>query len=301
MLLGKFYVVVFREGRSSSGRPFKLWGWIFFVFLLALFASIGLNVWLGNEWLENRHAKEDSLAASRALNDQRQQVNAIRSRIDEIMSDVRRVQSFDTKIRIMMNMEKDAQDIGTSSSISSSFVRNYLPMHRQDLALRKIQEFLKELGESVRLEEVVQQDLLRALRENKETLVSMPTIWPTVGFISSRFGSRSSPFGGGQIQLHKGLDIGARSGTPIVATAEGTVRQSGRDGAYGNCVSIDHGAGIITRYAHMQRYIVQPGDWVKRGQVIGYVGSTGRSTGPHLHYEVILNGVPVNPQRYILE
>ncbi len=90
-------------------------------------------------------------------------------------------------------------------------------------------------------------------------------------------------------------------GTPIVAPAQGTVTMAARDGAYGNSVEINHGGGIVTKYGHMQRWVVQPGQWVKRGEIIGYIGMTGRTTGPHLHYEVRLNGVPVNPMRYILE
>ena len=198
-----------------------------------------------------------------------------------------------------MNMEKDVPE--TSGPAATSFARTYVPMHRQELAVRKIQEFLSSLQESARLEEVVQQDLLRALREHKDTLASLPTIWPTNGFISSSFGSRSSPFGGGRVQFHKGMDISARSGTPVVATAEGTVQQAGRDGAYGNSVEVNHGSGLVTKYAHMQRFVVEQGQWVRRGQVVGYVGMTGRATGPHLHYEVRLNGVPVNPMRYILD
>ena len=129
----------------------------------------------------------------------------------------------------------------------------------------------------------------------------MPTIWPVVGFVTSGFGARSAPFGGGRRQFHKGLDISNRTGTPIMATAQGTVLKAGHDGAYGLSVEINHGGGIVTKYAHMQRFVVQPGQYVKRGEVIGYIGMTGRTTGPHLHYEVILNGVPVNPMRYILE
>ena len=184
---------------------------------------------------------------------------------------------------------------------AGSFAHSYLPMHRQELAARKMQDFLDSLSDAVRLEEVRQQDLLHALRDNREAISTMPTIWPVVGFVTSGFGARSAPFGGGRRQFHKGLDISNRIGTPIVATAQGTVLKAGHDGAYGLSVEINHGGGIVTKYAHMQRFVVQPGQYVKRGEVIGYIGMTGRTTGPHLHYEVILNGVPVNPMRYILE
>ena len=142
--------------------------------------------------------------------------------------------------------------------------------------------------------------LLVALRENRDALSSMPTIWPVVGFVSSSFGWRSGPFGG-RGQFHKGLDITNRIGTPIIVPAQGIVTLSGRDGAYGFSVEINHGSGIVTKYGHMQRCAVQEGQWVKRGEIVGYVGMSGRTTGPHLHYEVRLNGVPVDPMRYILE
>ena len=207
------------------------------------------------------------------------------------------MQRFDSKLRMMMNMEKDPAEVGGAPG---DFSRAYLPLHRQELAARKMQDFLSRLSESVRLEEVRQQDLLRALRENRDALASMPSIWPVVGFISSSFGGRSSPFGGGG-QFHKGLDISNRMGTPVLAPAQGAVILAARDGAYGNSVEINHGGGIVTKYGHMQRWAVQPGQWVKRGEIIGYIGMSGRTTGPHLHYEVRLNGVPVNPMRYILE
>jgi len=161
-------------------------------------------------------------------------------------------------------------------------------------------DFLTRLSESVKLEEVRQQDLLLALRENRDALSSMPTIWPVVGFVSSSFGWRSGPFGG-RGQFHKGLDITNRIGTPIIVPAQGLVTLSGRDGAYGFSVEINHGSGIVTKYGHMQRCAVQEGQWVKRGEIVGYVGMSGRTTGPHLHYEIRLNGVPVDPMRYILE
>ncbi|HIX41144.1 M23 family metallopeptidase [uncultured Desulfovibrio sp.] len=298
MLFGKYHIVIFREG-SSGSRNMRMRGWFCVLVVLVFTAVLACNVWLWREWLQNRHLRSELEAGNRQLEEQRRRLSGISGRIDEISEDLERVRNFDAKLRIMMNMEKDVPE--TSGPAATSFARTYVPMHRQELAVRKIQEFLSSLQESARLEEVVQQDLLRALREHKDTLASLPTIWPTNGFISSSFGSRSSPFGGGRVQFHKGMDISARSGTPVVATAEGTVQQAGRDGAYGNSVEVNHGSGLVTKYAHMQRFVVEQGQWVRRGQVVGYVGMTGRATGPHLHYEVRLNGVPVNPMRYILD
>ena len=296
MLLGKYHIVIFKEGRSGS-RNLRMRGWFGFTAGLLILALIVCNVWLWRAWLQARHLDENLNNAQRVIEEQRRQIVNLAGRITGVSQDLQRVQRFDSKLRMMMNMEKDPAEVGGAPG---DFSRAYLPLHRQELAARKMQDFLSHLSESVRLEEVRQQDLLRALRENRDALASMPSIWPVVGFISSSFGGRSSPFGGGG-QFHKGLDISNRMGTPVLAPAQGAVILAARDGAYGNSVEINHGGGIVTKYGHMQRWAVQPGQWVKRGEIIGYIGMSGRTTGPHLHYEVRLNGVPVNPMRYILE
>ena len=123
---------------------------------------------------------------------------------------------------------------------------------------------------------------------------TMPSIWPAAGYVSSPYGLR---FGG--TEFHQGIDIAAEMGTPIVATADGVVTAAGWNGGYGNMVDIDHGSGIVTRYGHASAVAVSVGQQVRRGEVIAYVGSTGRSTGPHVHYEVRVNGAPVNPAAYL--
>lgn len=296
MLFGKYHIIIFKEGRSGS-RNLRMRGWFGFTAGLLILALIACNVWLWRAWLQARHLDQNLNNAQRVIEEQRRQIVNLAGRITGVSQDLQRVQRFDSKLRMMMNMEKDPAEVGGAPG---DFSRAYLPLHRQELAARKMQDFLSRLSESVRLEEVRQQDLLRALRENRDALASMPSIWPVVGFISSSFGGRSSPFGGGG-QFHKGLDISNRMGTPVLAPAQGAVILAARDGAYGNSVEINHGGGIVTKYGHMQRWAVQPGQWVKRGEIIGYIGMSGRTTGPHLHYEVRLNGVPVNPMRYILE
>ena len=128
-----------------------------------------------------------------------------------------------------------------------------------------------------------------------DTPVTTPTGWPTNGFISSGYGLRWNG-----AEFHQGIDIAAEMGTPIVATADGVVTIAGWNaGGYGNMVDIDHGSGVSTRYGHASAVVVTPGQRVRRGQIIAYVGSTGHSTGPHLHYEVRLSGQPVNPTSYL--
>jgi murein DD-endopeptidase MepM/ murein hydrolase activator NlpD len=136
--------------------------------------------------------------------------------------------------------------------------------------------------------------------ERRQALAAAtPTIWPAQGWLTDSFGTRADPFTGEDV-FHAGLDISADRGQPVYATAKGTVQSAGRSGAYGNVVVLDHGFGLMTRYAHLQAFTVRPGDAIERGAAIGTVGSTGRSTGDHVHYEVLANGQTLNPLRFLV-
>jgi len=128
---------------------------------------------------------------------------------------------------------------------------------------------------------------------------SLPSIWAHLGKINNEFGFRRNPFGGRTYEFHAGMDIDGDRGDAVSATANGTVLKAGWQGGYGNMVEIDHGNGLTTRYGHLSRVDVQVGESVIRGQLIGAVGSTGRSTGPHLHYEVRINERAVNPRFFL--
>jgi len=130
-------------------------------------------------------------------------------------------------------------------------------------------------------------------------LATTPSIWPVRGTVTSLFGWRISPFGGGN-ELHPGVDIAYPTGAPVAATADGEVVVSGLAGGYGNLVQIDHGNGISTLYGHNSQLAVTVGQHVKKGQVISYAGSTGQSTGPHVHYEVRINNTPIDPMKYLV-
>ncbi len=134
-----------------------------------------------------------------------------------------------------------------------------------------------------------------ALRERAR----VPSIWPVEGESTDSFGIRGNPFGGGGAEFHPGQDIAAPRGTPVLAPAEGKVLEAGWKNGYGQTVVIDHGNGLTTRYGHLSKVEVSAGQELKRGDQLGQVGSTGRSTGPHLHYEVRVGELPVSPQHYL--
>ena len=137
--------------------------------------------------------------------------------------------------------------------------------------------------------------------ERHEALASAtPSIWPAHGWLTGTFGGRSDPFTG-EPGYHQGIDISTEKGQPIYATADGTVESASYTGDYGNLIVLQHGFGLTTRYGHLGSFAAKTGQTVKRGDVIGYVGSTGRSTGAHLHYEILANGKLINPLQLLTQ
>jgi murein DD-endopeptidase MepM/ murein hydrolase activator NlpD len=131
--------------------------------------------------------------------------------------------------------------------------------------------------------------------ERREALAAAtPSLWPAQGWLTGMFGGRNDPFTG-EAGYHQGIDISTEKGQPVYATADGKIESASYVGDYGNLIVMQHGFGLMTRYGHLSGFAVKPGDTVKRGQVIGYVGATGRATGSHLHYEILANGQLLNP------
>ena len=152
--------------------------------------------------------------------------------------------------------------------------------------------------EVIKTKDASLKDLKNQLEERNQKISRTPSIWPTEGDITSRFGWRQSPFGYGS-DWHPGVDIATAMGTPIHATAAGVVTNAGWYGGYGRYVEIDHGDGYVTAYGHHSAIAVATGQHVNKGDVIAYVGNSGMSTGPHVHYEVRVNGREVNPMSFM--
>ncbi len=139
---------------------------------------------------------------------------------------------------------------------------------------------------------------LRAIQATSNH-AAIPAMWAHMGKINNEFGFRRNPFGGRTYEFHAGMDIDGERGDQVIAPANGVVTEAGWKGGYGNMIEVDHGNGLKTRYGHLSRIEVNVGDRLSRGQLIAFVGSTGRSTGPHLHYELRLNDRPINPRRFL--
>jgi murein DD-endopeptidase MepM/ murein hydrolase activator NlpD len=301
-LFKNYHIVIFKD-REGGFRKLRMRGWFgVFIFLLVC-ASIGSAVYFFGYYTESAVLARRLADAQKLLRVQTAQILSLAGKVESLEKDVRRVQLFDSKLRVLLNVDKDtpedSEERAETQARAGDMVNPLLLARHRELFMRRLHSVVDELSGSVSLEEVGQQTLVTLLRSNKDSLLSTPSIWPARGTLTSGFGLRRSPFSGSE-RMHQGLDISNRIGTPIRAPARGAVTFSGPDGAYGICITIDHGNGIATRYAHLSKASVNVSDYVQRGDVIGYLGNTGRSTGPHLHYEVHVRGVPVNPMRYIL-
>jgi Membrane proteins related to metalloendopeptidases len=300
MLFGKFHIVIFREKRGKT-RKLQFRGWMLLGIGLCLAMLVLGNLVLLKTYLGSGSLERSLSLTEKSATEQKSQLLNLSQKLVTLQKDVTRIRDFDSKLRVMINLEQEnGLNVASRGGPSQDLAKGYLPLYRQELLARKMNEFLRQLSVEARLEEVHQQEIIQRMRANRDVLDATPSVWPAGGWITSTFGWRVSPFTTKR-EFHKGLDISAPSGTPIYAPARGVVAYIERDASYGLVIDINHGTGLQTRYAHLQRVAaIKQGQVIQRGEVIAYIGDSGRSTGPHLHYEVRIGGVPVNPMRYIL-
>lgn len=262
------------------------------------------------------------------------QFQVVESKVSSLENSLERVKTFTTKLKLITNIEADDRitklTMGPKPAPGQA-VEEYEPMDlRQENEEIEVQDGLfanqKPLNDHagelarettdkdyaslvVRIEKAVKEthlkeqsviDLWESLSERQSLLNSTPNMKPAKGWITSRFGYRVSPFSG-KTALHAGIDIAAAPGSPIYAPADGVVVFASYDEGYGKLITVDYGYGVTTRFGHLSQIYVQTGQRVSKWDVIGAVGNTGRSTGPHLHYEVRINGTAVDPLNYILD
>ncbi len=241
-----------------------------------------------------------------------QEIQQRQTRVDQALE---RVMAYDAKLRRLTGNDSGAKafGIGPLSALEVAAAERdgrtvTLPgevFKSADLGTSNLDELLddmdlrsRELEQRVQREEESLAEVRGYLDDRTALLRADPSIWPVRGWFTSAFGWRHNPVLGTE-KLHAGIDIAAPRGTPVIAPADGHVVFAGWSASYGNLVVMDHGYGITTKYAHTSEMLVEVGDRVVRGRVIARVGSTGRSTGPHLHYEVHRRGAPVDPLQFL--
>jgi murein DD-endopeptidase MepM/ murein hydrolase activator NlpD len=230
--------------------------------------------------------------------------NLLATKVGQLEGELSRLRDLDRKLRVVAGLETgDEQEARLAQGGAETLSRTALLD-----AVRKgtgrladwVNRDLEVLGQEITSRERSFRELKGLLEEKRSILASTPTIWPVKGLVTAGYGYRQSPFTG-QREMHEGIDVAAPHGTPILATADGIVSFSGPLAAFGNVVFINHGHGFTTFYAHNSSSRVKEGQPVKRGEVIASVGTSGRTTGPHVHYEVQVNGTTVNPLKYIVD
>ncbi|MGB5218983.1 MAG: peptidoglycan DD-metalloendopeptidase family protein [Smithella sp.] len=233
------------------------------------------------------------------VKEQSQQFEDLALKIDSFSDRMEELRQVDKKIRTLAY--ETSQDkklpLGVGGSDKETRIKDLMGQEQKTI-VAEMGKNISKLNEDANMREKSFQELLAFLNEQKSVLASTPSLWPVEGWVTSEFGSRKSPFGAGT-EFHKGLDISTRFGKEIIAPADGLVVKSGFEQRDGNYVRMEHGHGFETAYLHLSRIVAKQGMRVKRGEIIGYVGDTGRSTGPHLHYAVSVNGVAVDPERFV--
>jgi murein DD-endopeptidase MepM/ murein hydrolase activator NlpD len=262
--------------------------WLIGVTATVVLAVSGMLVhyaWITAEVFELRRLRTENRALRVKTEEYEQSAGQLRTKIDTL-------QNMVTKLGVMAGLEKTLPNTsvggvgGATGSESIAPALDPAALHEMDRSVSAL------TARSAKLEEFYQ--------DQSVLLASTPSVWPVRGYLSAGFGNRLDPFTG-QRDFHTGLDISAPVGTKVQAPADGVVVSVGQKGAYGNSIIVDHGFGVVTRYGHLSGFNVKAGQRVKRGEVIGFVGDTGRSTAPHLHYEVWVRDQAQNPIHYILD
>jgi murein DD-endopeptidase MepM/ murein hydrolase activator NlpD len=233
--------------------------------------------------------------------EQSKQIGGLVAKVEQFSTKMDELKQFDKKIRIMAKLVvgKDKEQLLGIGGPVNEEGRLRSKLAADDKAMiAAIGQNVDHLMDDAASREQSFANLLERLQDKKSLLDSTPSGWPVMGWVTSEFGSRISPFGGDK-EFHSAIDIATRIGKPIQAPADGVVAEAAIQHDVGQMVRIDHGHGISTFYGHLSKVAVRTGATVHKGDRIGYVGNTGRSTGSHLHYAVMLNGVPVNPRKYL--
>ncbi len=273
---------------------------------LLVFSAIAFIffVYFALDYTSIKRDKAEVISLRELTEIQKAEIDKMSEKIGQFEQKMADLQQFDEKIRHLaqeMNRKtKVALKPSTRKNLSQALgVGGPMPDDEMGKSgVDRMNQHMDRLLEDVNYQEESFRDLLEFLKKQKSILAYTPSIWPVRGWVTSEFGFRKSPFSGRR-EFHKGVDIATKLGKEIVAPADGIIASVEREHDMGNTVQIGHSNGVATAYGHLLKSAVRKGQVVRRGDIIGYVGNSGRSTGSHIHYTVLLNGVPVNPRKYL--
>ncbi len=286
---------------SSENRSVNLRIRFFLIVLAGIFLVIFLAAFVYNIVLfADRQTDAKRLTQlSRENRFVRIEIARMEGKLEGITNLINRLKMYDEKLRsyvLLSPIDDELRSMGVGGAGPKIDID--IPAQVLD-NMTELGQLLDQLLARSRFQKMSFQQLTAKMEDQRHLRNHTPSILPVQGWFMRGFGYRVDPFTG-EVRIHEGIDIAAPPGTPVVATADGTVRSADDQGGFGLTVEIDHGYGLKTRYCHCQRIIVETGQTVKRGAVIAYVGNTGKSTGPHLHYEVRVIDQAVNPINYII-
>jgi murein DD-endopeptidase MepM/ murein hydrolase activator NlpD len=293
------FTLSIQVGTGPKSREFRVGraGFLLTVGAVAFFFALGTHFIY--DYRENFSKTRELQSLRNRVSEQNLTLYNLHAKFESLETEVERIRTLDARVRSLIHINEallpDKRNRRPGTGIGGAETPESAPANRLenllDLRCERLRESLLVDGRNLEV-------LCEKLDARRTYLESLPSIWPARGLIASGFGVRLSPFTDTKV-FHQGLDIDAPKGSPARAAAGGRVVRSGFESLYGNLVVVDHGNGYRTVYAHLAERAVAEGDTVQRGDLIGKVGETGRTTGPHLHYEVQVNGLPVNPVRFL--
>jgi len=295
----RFNILIFSKNSSKVRRLRMSWIWLG---LLALLIGVSLSAltFLTWQYFKDKEARLRVASLREENQIQKSKLSGFADKVSHVENQILKIREFDSKLRVIANLEPPPPSILGVGGPTPKDIREELILQMDQRGLiQQMKDDLERLSTEARIEQASLQRLEVLLEGKREQLACTPSILPARGWLSSGFGYRISPFTG-TIQMHEGIDISNAIGTSIIAPADGLVVKVGREYGYGKVLSVNHGYGIVTRYGHLHKVHVKIGQKVRRGDLIAEIGNTGRSTGPHLHYEVRTNNIPVDPRKYIL-
>lgn len=287
---------------DASVRQFMVPKFVIYSLAVACVATLGLVCFFGSRYLAAAADGRRLLGLSGENAQLHAQLTDFQLQLSNLQEQMRANEEVQQRLRVVASLQELSPEVLAAGigGPTSNFHGDQALSSATRADVQKTSQQLAQLLGQARVQKESYEEILAALEEKREQWDCTPSIRPVLrSTITSRYGRRLDPFTGAHA-MHRGLDFAAVPGTPIHASADGVVISAERWGGYGLIVEIDHGDGLHTRYAHCQASAVTPGQRVKRGNVIAYVGSTGKSTGTHLHYEVIKNGLHVDPMDYVL-